>query len=94
MPICVDEAPPTCRQALQEVPTLQQAAVAHDAFLLRAAACAFATSDPGAALLQGALIGMLDAVRAHTLRRMKVSWHSNIRAVHGAVPNATVQTSC
>ncbi len=86
LPICADEAPDTCRQALQVVPTLQQAAVAHDAFLLRAAACAFAASDPGAALLQGALTGILDAVRAHTLRRMQVSWHSHIRAVHGAGP--------
>lgn len=44
-------------------------AAAHAAWLGRAAGRAFAPPDPGAHLLQGALTGLLGAVRQFTLRR-------------------------
>lgn len=54
------------------VAALQEAAAAHDAFLTQAAGRAFAAPDPAAQLLQGALTGLLDAVRLYTLRRTQV----------------------
>lgn len=49
--------------------TVAELAAAHAAFLRRAAARTFAPSDPGAHLLQGALAGLLAAVRQFTTRR-------------------------
>jgi hypothetical protein len=49
--------------------SLAALAAALGSFLRRCAARAFAPPDPGAHLLQGALHGMLDAVREFTVRR-------------------------
>lgn len=56
-------------QDMAQAGSLGTLASALASFLRRAAARAFAPPDPGAHLLQGALHGMLDAVRDFTSRR-------------------------
>jgi predicted YcjX-like family ATPase len=59
----------TATQDMAQAGTLAELGAAHAAFLRRAAARAFAPPDPGAHLLQGALSGLLAAVRQFTTRR-------------------------
>jgi predicted YcjX-like family ATPase len=56
-------------QDMAQAGTLSALAAALASFLRRCAARAFAPPDPGAHLLQGALHGMLTAVRDFTTRR-------------------------